>query len=42
MILIICLYPGVGTNYGWIKGKCADICDVAQVNDITHFLIDVN
>ena len=31
------LYPGVGANYGWIKGKCADICDVAQVTD-THTL----
>ena len=30
----IVLYPGVGGNYGWIKGKCADICDVAQVTDI--------
>ena len=25
---------GEGANYGWIKGKCADICDVAQVTDI--------
>ena len=29
-----CLYPGVGANYGWIKEKCADVCDVAQVTDI--------
>ena len=28
------LYPGVGAKYGWIKRKCADICDVAQVTDI--------
>ena len=30
----MCLYPREGANYGWIKGKCADICDVAQVTDI--------
>ena len=34
MYIHMYLYPSVGVNYGWIKEKCADICDVAQVTDI--------
>ena len=28
----IFLYPGMGVNYGWMKEKCADICDAAQMS----------
>ena len=42
----VCTYVLVSWCGGelWVdqRKKCADICDVVQVTDVAHFLIDVN